>query len=499
MLGAIIGDIVGSRFEKNNHLSKDFQFIHPSCHFTDDTVTTLAVGQALMACNGDWSRLAEETIYWLKAYGRLYPDCGFGRNFRKWIAADDTQPYNSYGNGAAMRVSGCAMVASSLQEARKLSHIVTSVTHNHPEGIKGAEAITTAIYLARTGADKATIRKAMCAYYPLNFTLESIRGEYKFDVSCQGSVPQALVAFLESTNYVDAIRNAISIGGDSDTIATMTGSIAEVFFGIPDSLAEQVLEFLPDNMKHIVNIFDTQYPGTIEENPLANEECLICGAPLEYLQQDELMECAICHKQELSKTRCVNGHYVCNECHSSGLDSMLGVCLSATGTDPVAILTEMMDLPACHMHGPEHHVMVGMALLTACHNAGAEFDLHSALLEMKNRGSAVPGGSCGFWGACGAALSTGMAISVLTDTTPLSTESFGVAQQMTARALATIGDIGGPRCCKRDSYLSLREATAFINEHFDLPINHGDIVCHFAAKNNQCLGKRCPFNVANHQ
>ena len=135
MLGAIIGDIVGSRFEMNNHLSKDFQFIHQTCRFTDDTVTTLAIGQALMASNGDWERLAEETIYWLKAYGRLYPDCGFGRNFRKWLSSDDTKPYNSYGNGAAMRVCGCAAVATSLDEARKLSRIVTSVTHNHPEGI----------------------------------------------------------------------------------------------------------------------------------------------------------------------------------------------------------------------------------------------------------------------------------------------------------------------------------------------------------------------------
>lgn len=499
MLGAIIGDIVGSRFEKNNHLSKDFQFIHQICHFTDDTVTTLAVGQALVAADGDWERLAEETIYWLRAYGHLYPDCGFGRNFRKWLTAEDTKPYNSYGNGAAMRVCGCAAVAGSLEEARHLSYIVTAVTHNHPEGIKGAEAVTTAIYLARTGADKATIRKAMCAYYPLNFTLESIRGEYKFDVTCQGSVPQAIVAFLEATDFVDAIRNAISIGGDSDTIAAITGSIAEAFFGIPETLAAQAMMMLPAQMQQVVRDFDERFPLALAQTDATNEECLICKAPLEYLQEGVLMECAICHKQELSKTRCVNGHYVCNECHTQGLDSIFGVCLSATGTDPVAIVNEMMALPFCHMHGPEHHIMVGMALLTACHNAGADFELKATLREMKNRGSAVPGGSCGFWGACGAGLSTGMAVSILTETTPLSTDTFGLSQKMTARALSHIGDIGGPRCCKRDSYLSLEEATAFINEHLHIPIHHGDIVCHYAAKNNQCLGKNCPFNVANHQ
>lgn len=499
MLGAIIGDIVGSRFEMNNHLSKDFQFIHQTCRFTDDTVTTLAIGQALMASNGDWERLAEETIYWLKAYGRLYPDCGFGRNFRKWLSSDDTKPYNSYGNGAAMRVCGCAAVATSLDEARKLSRIVTSVTHNHPEGIKGAEAITTAIYLARTGADKATIRKAMCAYYPLNFTLFSIRGDYQFDVTCQGSVPQAIVAFLESTDYVDAIRNAISIGGDSDTIAAMTGSIAEAYFGIPEALREQAMTLLPAQIQQVVNDFEQRFPLVQTSTHNTNEECLICKAPLEYLQESVLMECDICHKQELSRTRCIHGHYVCNECHTQGLDSIFSDCLSATGTDSVAILNELMALPFCHMHGPEHHIMVGMALLTACHNAGADFDLKAALHEMKKRGSAVPGGTCGFWGACGAGLSTGMAVSILTETTPLSTEGFGLVHKLTARVLNRIGDIGGPRCCKRNSYLALQEATAFINEHLNLPITHTEILCHNAEKNNQCLHERCPFNPANHQ
>lgn len=141
------------------------------------------------------------------------------------------------------------------------------------------------------------------------------------------------------------------------------------------------------------------------------EECLICKAPLEYLNEDVLMECAICHKKELSKTRCVNGHYVCNECHTKGIDSIFGVCLTETSKNPVEILNKMMNLPFCHMHGPEHHIVVGAALLTAYKNAGGDIDLSKALTEMKNRGQSVPGGACGFWGACGAGISSGMFVS----------------------------------------------------------------------------------------
>lgn len=228
------------------------------------------------------------------------------------------------------------------------------------------------------------------------------------------------------------------------------------------------------------------------------EECLICNAPLEYLNEDVLMECAICHKKELSKTRCVNGHYVCNECHTKGIDSIFGVCLAETSKNPVEILNKMMVLPFCHMHGPEHHIMVGAALLTAYKNAGGEIDLSKALTEMKNRGQQVPGGACGFWGACGAGISTGMFVSVISSSTPLSGESFGLSHRMTAKSLDAIGSVGGPRCCKRDSYLSILSAINFVEEHFGVEMEKTEIVCEFSAKNNQCLGKCCPFSKANH-
>ncbi len=227
------------------------------------------------------------------------------------------------------------------------------------------------------------------------------------------------------------------------------------------------------------------------------EECLICKAPLEYLEEDVEMECAICHKKEKSKTRCVAGHYVCNECHTQGMDSIWGVCLAATEKNPVAILNRMMRLPFCHMHGPEHHVMVGAALLTAYRNAGGKIDLDKALKEMRSRGTSVPGGACGFWGACGAGISAGMFVAIVTGSTPLEKEAFGLANRMTSQALGAIGAVGGPRCCKRDSYLSLMQAVAFAKEHLGVEMELDEIVCDFFRYNNQCIGKRCPFAKVN--
>lgn len=223
------------------------------------------------------------------------------------------------------------------------------------------------------------------------------------------------------------------------------------------------------------------------------EECLICKAPLEYLVQDEKMECAICHKTELSKTRCVNGHYVCSECHTQGMDSIFGLCLEETSCDPIAILEKMMSMPFCHMHGPEHHVMVGAALLTAYKNAGGAIDLQKALHEMYRRGKAVPGGACGFWGACGAGVSAGQFMSIATDSTPLAAEPWGLSNQMTAKALDSIGKNGGPRCCKRDSYLSILTTIDFVADHLDVHMEKIIPVCTRSHQNNQCIGKRCPF------
>lgn len=179
-----------------------------------------------------------------------------------------------------------------------------------------------------------------------------------------------------------------------------------------------------------------------------SEECLICSAPLAYLEKDTPMECAICHKKENSKTRCVKGHYVCNACHTKGMDHMIGLCLEETSKDPICIMEKLMSQPFCHMHGPEHHVMAGAALLMAYKNAGGDLDLPDALLEMSNRGKSVPGGACGFWGACGAGISSGMFVSILSKSTPLAEEPYALSHKMTSASLGRIGEIGGFRCCK---------------------------------------------------
>lgn len=224
-----------------------------------------------------------------------------------------------------------------------------------------------------------------------------------------------------------------------------------------------------------------------------NDECLICGAPLKYSEHDELMECALCHKKENSKTVCEKGHYVCTECHTQGMDRIIGLCLAETSKDPIRIIQKMMDLPFCHMHGPEHHVMVGAALLTAFKNAGGGIELEKALGEMQSRGKQVPGGVCGFWGACGAGVSAGIFVSIVTGSTPLANTAWGLSNKMTSSALGAIGEIGGPRCCKRDSYLSIIKAVEFAKENLGVEMELGEIKCAHSPQNNQCIGERCPF------
>lgn len=223
------------------------------------------------------------------------------------------------------------------------------------------------------------------------------------------------------------------------------------------------------------------------------EECLMCGSPLLYLEADEVMECAVCHKKENSKTRCAEGHYVCNECHTKGMDAIIALCMKETSKDPVEIVKKLMAQPFCHMHGPEHHVMVGAALLTAYKNAGGDIGLHPALTEMMNRGKSVPGGACGFWGACGAGISTGMFVSIISKSTPLAVEPFALSHLMTSKALERIGTVGGPRCCKRDSFLSILTAIDFVRQHFQVSMEKPEVVCGYSSQNNQCIGRRCPF------
>jgi len=266
MLGAIIGDIVGSRFEWNNNRSKQFEFLTYKCSVTDDSIMSLAIAKALLESKADYSDLSENAVKYMQEIGRHYPDCGYGGQFRKWIFSDDPKPYGSYGNGAAMRVSACGFVANSLEEAKQLSKAVTIVTHNHPEGLKGAEATAVAIFLARTGKSLFEIRDYITKnYYPLDFTLDGIRDNYEFNESCQDTVPQALEAFFESKNFEDAIRNAISIGGDSDTLAAITGGISEAYYGIPTEIRKHALTFLDERLLKILVEFENKYPSKMEK------------------------------------------------------------------------------------------------------------------------------------------------------------------------------------------------------------------------------------------
>ena len=261
MLGAIIGDIAGSRFEWNNLRSKEFELLTDECKPTDDTYMSLAIARAVLESGKDPARLETLAVRYMRDYGRRYPDGCYGGRFGGWLYAADPQPYNSLGNGSAMRVSACGFAAESLDEAKSLARASAVVTHNHPEGIKGAESVAAAIYLARTGADLSAIRDYVRRnYYRIDFTLDEIRDSYRFDETCPGSVPQAFEAFFESTDFTDAIRSAISIGGDSDTIAAITGGMAEAFYGIPADLRARAVTFLDGPLRKTLEDFEAAYP-----------------------------------------------------------------------------------------------------------------------------------------------------------------------------------------------------------------------------------------------
>ena len=257
MLGAIIGDIVGSRFEWHNHKSKDFKLFNSNCRFTDDTVMTIAIAKALLESKSDYSDLSEKTISNMQELGRKYPNVGYGGSFNCWLRAKKPMPYNSWGNGAVMRISPVGFAARFMNEAKQLALKVTEVTHNHPEGLKGAEAIAVAIYMARIGKSKDEIKQYMeDNYYKAQTTVEELQKTYKFDVSTQGSVPPALECFYESTSFEDCIRNAISIGGDSDTIGAIVGGLAEAYYGIPEDIKNNAFEYLPDEFIKVIEEFE---------------------------------------------------------------------------------------------------------------------------------------------------------------------------------------------------------------------------------------------------
>jgi len=258
MLGAIIGDIVGSIYEFNNKRTKDFQFfsIYPRCFFTDDTVMTFATYRALAKCKGNYKKLSDYTIKFKQEYGKLYPNMTYGRSFRTWLNTKSPQPYNSYGNGSAMSVSPVAYYSQSIEELKDLVYKVTSVSHNHPEGIKGAEATAVAIWMALHKHSKEEIKDYIeNNYYKLNYNYEDLKQNYRFNETCQETVPQAIYCFLISKDFEDAIRTGISIGGDSDTLCAITGAIAEAYYAIPLDIKDQALQYLDERLLKDFNKF----------------------------------------------------------------------------------------------------------------------------------------------------------------------------------------------------------------------------------------------------
>ena len=264
MLGAIIGDIVGSIYEFDNIKTKNFNLFTNEMFFTDDTVMTIAIADAII--NG---AKPENFILSMKKWGCNYIEKSYGASFINWLTSETSEPYNSWGNGSAMRVSPCGWIAKlsePFEEGLKLTEDLAKksaeVTHNHPEGIKGAQATASSIFFMRHGKSKNAIeeyKNKLKDYiqnkykYDLNFTLNEIRPSYAFNESCQKTVPQAIVSFLESENFEDAIRNAISIGGDSDTLAAITGSIAEAAYGIPEDIKEKAISYLDNEIKEVYN------------------------------------------------------------------------------------------------------------------------------------------------------------------------------------------------------------------------------------------------------
>lgn len=254
MLGALVGDIVGSVYEFNNTKRTDFDLFCGESTFTDDSVMTLAVAKWLVE---DETHTIHYLISCMQELGRLYPNAGYGGRFTRWLYENNPQPYNSWGNGAGMRVSPVGLYAKTLDEALALAALTASVSHNHPEGVKGAQAIATSVFLAKQGKSKQEIKDYVekTFDYNLHRTIAEIRPRYGFDVSCQGSTPEAIIAFLEGNSFEEVIRLAISLGGDSDTIGAMAGAIAACMYPIPDEIAECCNHILTENLREVKDRF----------------------------------------------------------------------------------------------------------------------------------------------------------------------------------------------------------------------------------------------------
>lgn len=261
MYGAILGDIIGSPFEfDRGDKTKDFKLFSRRSHFTDDSVMTLAVCEALLKVGQDATvkEIEDTVISSMQSWGRRYPRAGYGGYFRRWLTARHPEPYNSFGNGSAMRVSAVGWLYDSLEKTRTVAKATANVTHNHPEGIKGAEATASAIFMARNGSSKEEIKKYIENefHYDLNRTLNEIRPGYHMDETCQKTVPEAIIAFLEAKDFEDAIRNAVSLGGDTDTLGAITGSIAEAYYGIPEWLMTECRKRINRDMRVVLDDFN---------------------------------------------------------------------------------------------------------------------------------------------------------------------------------------------------------------------------------------------------
>lgn len=261
MYGAILGDIIGSPYEfDQGNKSKEFPLFFSDCHFTDDTVMTIAVAEAFLFAHpaADEAWLRKRLIYSMQKYGKAYPYAGYGTRFRRWLNEKNPQPYGSYGNGSAMRVSSVAWLYDDLETVRAMARLSAEVSHNHPEGIKGAEATAAAIFLARTGSSKAEIKAYIEGQfcYDLSRTCNEIRPTYHHVESCQETVPEAITAFLEGESFEDVIRTAVSLGGDCDTLTCIAGSIAEGFYGVPEELKQECHKRLSEDLKTVLDQFD---------------------------------------------------------------------------------------------------------------------------------------------------------------------------------------------------------------------------------------------------
>ena len=274
MIGAIIGDMVGSpyEFDWNNIKTKEFPLFSPDSCFTDDTVMTIAVAQAILDTKDtdDDEALRRNFVRSMQALGKAYPDAGYGARFRYWLEEEDPLPYGSFGNGSAMRVSPVAWLLNTMEDVRRVARRSAEVSHNHPEGIKGAEATAAAIFMARTGHSKEEIKAYIVSEfgYDLSRTCDEIRPTYCHVESCQETVPEAITAFLEGESFEDVLRTAVSLGGDCDTLTAIAGSIAEGFYGVPEEIQEEMKRRLPEDLKAILR----RYTQSVEISfPLPRE------------------------------------------------------------------------------------------------------------------------------------------------------------------------------------------------------------------------------------